>query len=150
MNPSGGHDDIKSPRSAGALSGSPPFSPNVSDQELQAWLNPRGDDLSYNVDFDDIDLMDDEDIVGLQSNNNNPEDKFDPRVRTISVNSDNNRNSPADFDRGELSITLTAEELQRRCKGDYKDSRKITICNILGDKAPIPCPPEPPAVSYIL
>jgi hypothetical protein len=141
-------DEVKSPRSAGALSGSPPFSPD--DQDIQAWFNQKdlnlGDDIlkGCNVDFDDIDLMDEDDLVGMQSNNNNPEEKPDTRVRTISVNSENNQYSSI-TETEDLSIDLSAKELQRRCKADFKDLRKITMCNIMGDVAP-PKPPEPPNV----
>ncbi|OXA61182.1 lysine-specific demethylase 6A isoform X2 [Folsomia candida] len=137
-------DDIKSPRSA--LSGSPPFSP-VSDQELQAWLNQKdlGDDLlrGCNVDLDELELMDD-DLVGMPSNNNTPDSKADSRVRTISMNSDINRHSPSEEEYKEANITMTAKELQARCKTDFKDMRKVIVCNILGDHAPPPAPPEPP------
>lgn len=143
-------DDIKSPRSA--LSGSPPFSP-VSDQELQAWLNQKdlGDDLlrGCNVDLDELELMDD-DLVGMPSNNNTPDSKADSRVRTISMNSDINRHSPSEEEYKEANITMTAKELQARCKTDFKDMRKVIVCNILGDHAPPPAPPEPPVVRILL
>lgn len=142
-------EDIKSPRSAGALSGSPPFSP--SDQDLHAWLSQKdlGDLGGCNVDLDELELMD-EDLVELPTNNNNPDGKVDSRIRTSSVNSDINRHSPPDsleLESKELLITMSAEELQRRCKNEGADVTKVIKCNILGDHAPPPAPPNPPIVS---
>jgi hypothetical protein len=156
------------PKSPGGLSGSPPFSPNVSDQELQAWLNQKdlGDDLlkGCKLDFDDIDLMDDDELTGpnglcLPSNNNNMDDKFDinNRVRTISTGkpaleilrngSRLDRSSPVEPESRELHIGLTAKELQKRCKG--LGLKGVTNFNILKDNAPPPNPPEPPKVRQI-
>lgn len=155
------------PRSTGALSGSPPFSPNVSDQELQAWLNQKdlGDDLlrSCNVDFDDI-LMDDDDIggsnsYGLQSNNNNTDEKVDPnRIRTLSNEkpsaselsqngsrySISDRGSPVDPENPEFHIGLTSKELLRRCRNLKLTA--VTNASILQENSPPPAPPEPPKV----
>lgn len=150
--------DRSTPKSTGALSGSPPFSPNVSDQELQAWLSQKdlglGDDLLKNVNLDDFDLMEDEELGGSNNNslhsinNNNIMVEKSNRIlkseveQRISGSAPRAITSPVDSDI--FHISLTAKELQERAKGHGK--KGVTNNNIMGDNLPPPCPPEPPKV----
>ncbi|CAL8119045.1 unnamed protein product [Orchesella dallaii] len=149
--------DRSTPKSTGAVSTSPPFSPNVSDQELQAWLSQKdlGDDLLKNVDLDDLDLMDEDELTGSNNNslhsinNNNILEEKSNSNRTlraevdqkISIPSPRTMSSPVDSEQT-LHIGLTAKELKERCKG--LGLKGVTNCSILGDKVPPPAPPETP------
>lgn len=126
---------------------SPPFSPNVTDQDLQTWLSQKdlGDDLLRNVDLDDFDIMDDDELTG-SNNNNIMDDKSrlgrtgtEMKAKILIPSAGACELEPA------FNIKMTAKELLERCKGLGKNG--VSNGSILGSTVPPPAPPEPPKVA---
>lgn len=134
--------------------GSSPLS--LNDNDLLAWKD-IGDDYIKNVDLDvDFDLMDDEEFNGANNhfhsiNNNNVVDQKTGANRALRSSTDSDQrisipskpiSSPTDSET--FNISMTAKQLQERCKG--LGIKGVTNASILGEKAPPPVPPEPPRV----